>query len=262
VTVYTLFGQTGGGGAATDISSYTMGMQFTLSQNATLTGIWFYSAATATVLPTGCAVYLMTGAGTGSIVSGSQNNSPSWSGAAGSGWVKCAYASGPTLSTGNTYKVVVLIASQGSPTVTYSATSHYWDSGAGSGGLTSGIITAPNNAGGDGGQDTFANPSASLAYPASSFNATNYWVDVEVTTGGSPQTATASLTVTPAFATTNGYGIPAALTVTPAFAVKKAEGHKQAMTVTPAFQVSGQVSGPGAGGGPPDRHHRRGWTPR
>lgn len=177
--VYTLFGQAGGGTLAGDSSTATLGMQFTLAQNATLTGIWFYSPPGATALPTACAIYLKTGAGTGSIVSGSQINSPSWSGAAGSGWVKASYSSGPVLLTGNTYKVVVL---KDATLNVYSGTSHYWDTGAGSGGLTSGIITAPNSAGGDGGQDTFTEPSASLTYPATMFNATNYWVDLEVMT--------------------------------------------------------------------------------
>ena len=176
MTVYTLFNQTGGGTDPGDGSSYTMGMQFTLSTSATLTGIWFYSFSGSGVLPTACAVYHMTGAGAGSIVSGSQNNSPTWSNTAGNGWVKCSYGSGPTLSASTVYKVAVLGTSG-----FYSLTSHYWDSGAGASGLTSGIITAPNNAGGDGGQDTF-NAGGSLAYPASSFNAGNYWVDVEVTT--------------------------------------------------------------------------------
>jgi hypothetical protein len=179
MAVYTLFGQTGSGALASDTNPYTMGMQFTLSQSATLTGIWFYSASGAGALPSGCAVYLMTGAGTGTIVSGSENDSPSWSGAAGSGWVKCSYSGGPTLAASTTYKVVIL---KPNGTNSYSTTSHYWDgAGAGASGLTSGIITAPNNAGADGGQDAF-NAGASLAYPSSSFNATNYWVDVEVTT--------------------------------------------------------------------------------
>ncbi len=179
MTVYTLFGQQAtGSSVADDANTYSMGMQFTLSESAALTGIWFYSAGSANALPAGCAVYHMTGAGAGSIVAGSENDSPSWSGTAGSGWVKCAYGSGPTLTASATYKVVIL---KSGAEFVYSATSHYWDSGAGASGLTSGIITAPNNAGGDGGQDTFASPSASLTYPDSSFNATNYWVDVEVT---------------------------------------------------------------------------------
>lgn len=174
----TVFGQAGGGTIASDTASYAMGMQFTLSLGAPLTGIWFYSAAGAVQLPAGCAIYQMTGAGTGAQVTGTGNSSPSWSGAAGSGWVKCAYGGSVTLTSGTTYKVVV--TNGGGGNFWYSATANYWTTGgAGSGGITSGIITAPDTSGGDGGQDTFVT-STVLAYPTTSFNATNYWVDVEV----------------------------------------------------------------------------------
>ena len=63
----------------------------------------------------------------------------------------------------------------------YGSTANYWTSGAGGAGITNGPLSAPNNAGGDGGQDTF-NQSATLTYPLTSFNATNYWVDPEVAT--------------------------------------------------------------------------------
>jgi len=61
---------------------------------------------------------------------------------------------------------------------------------AGASGITSGPLSAPNNAGGDGGQDTF-NVGGSLTYPSGSFNAANYWLDPEVTAtaaagGGAP----------------------------------------------------------------------------
>jgi len=184
MTTYTVFQQAGGGTIADDSSTYTLGMAFTLSQPATLTGIWFYSAAGANGLPVGCAVYLNTGTGTGTIVAGSENDSPSWSAAAGSGWVRCAYPGGPSLSASVQYKVVVL---KDATSQVYSATSHYWDSGPGSGGITNGILTAPNS--GDGGQDSYVSPSASLTYPASSFNAANYWIDVEVSDGSPPPPA-------------------------------------------------------------------------
>ena len=163
-----------------DTGSYTLGMQFTLSQPATLTGIWFYSAPGAAALPSACAIYLVLGGGTGSLVPGSLNSTPAWSGTAGSGWVRCPYIGGPALAAGSNYKVA---AFYGGGSNWYSATSHYWDIGPGSGGITNGPVTAPS--GGDGGQDTF-DTSASLTYPATAFGAANYWVDVEVTVG-SPQ---------------------------------------------------------------------------
>lgn len=183
MAVYTLFGQSGGDVIVNDATRYVMGMQFSLSQNATLSGIWFYSASGANALPIGCALYLITGANTGTNVSGSTNLSPSWSGAAGSGWVKCSYASGPVLAAGSNYRVCIL---KDASTQVYSATGHYWDTGAGQNGLTSGIITAPKNASADGGnQDAFQTGATDFSagnYPIQSFNAGNYWIDVEVTT--------------------------------------------------------------------------------
>lgn len=200
MTAFTIFGQAGAAAAVTvDNSPYTMGMQFTVSQTVTLTGIWFNSATGALELPEATAVYLMTGAGTGTVVSGTQDSAPAWSGLAGSGWVKNTYNGAVSLTSGNTYKVVILGGTGGANW--YSHTANYWDTGAGSGGLTSGPITAPNNAGGDQGQDTF-HQNTVQAYPDTSFAASNYWVDVELTTAGSSLTRTAALAVTPTFTAT------------------------------------------------------------
>jgi Domain of unknown function (DUF4082) len=176
VTAYTLFGQSGGDTVTSDGSAVSLGMQFSLSQPAALTGIWFWSPPGAGSLPDACVIYLVSSA---TQVAGTLSSSPSWSGAAGSGWVKATYDGSVTLAAGVSYKVVVHHAF-GSDF--YGATSHYWDTGAGQNGQASGIITAPDNAGGDGGQDTFT-AGNSLAYPSSSFGAANYWVDVEVSAG-------------------------------------------------------------------------------
>lgn len=179
MTAYRLWPSTSGpGAAASDTSAYTMGMQFTVSQPAPLTGIWFWSApSNAFSLPTACAIYAVSGT---SIVAGTLNSSPGWSGALGSGWVKCAYNGSVTLAPSTAYKVVCRGGVDGN--FWYSATSHYWDSGAGSGGLSNGPISAPANSGASPGQDSFHAASA-VSYPDTSFNAANYWVDVEVTIG-------------------------------------------------------------------------------
>ncbi len=187
MTVYTLFGQAGGGALQSDTGGYQFGMQFTLSQPAQLTGVWFYSAAAAAALPWQVACWLVTGGGTGSVVPGTQFTGVSWSGAAGTGWIRYAYASPVTLSASTSYKISVGSTSSAPGVNWYSANGSYWVAGgAGQSGLTSGIITAPNSAGGDGGQDTYTTTPGS--YPATSFSGGNYWVDLEVTTsgGGSP----------------------------------------------------------------------------
>jgi Domain of unknown function (DUF4082) len=254
VTKYTLFSQTGGGTLTSDANDYTMGVQFSVSQACTLTGIWWYSVSGATALPGTIALYSVSGGGSGTLV---HSETPSWSGAAGSGWVNAEFSSPPSLTASTNYKACVGIS--GVAGNWYSSTSNYWSSGAGSGGITNGPLSAPNNAGGDGGQDTF-HAGATLTYPATSFSAGNYWVDPEVQPSGAANTATGSLTVTPAFAVKKAEAHVQAMTVTPAFALVKAEGHKQALTVTPVFSALG-VKNFGKGG-TPDRHHRRSWNPR
>jgi Domain of unknown function (DUF4082) len=173
MAVYTLFGQPASPASLiTDPSSYTFGIQFSVSQSGTLSAIWFYSAPGAASLPQDITLYAVSGQ---TLV---HQETASWSGAAASGWVRAAFTSPPSLTSGTSYKGTVSATSTlGS---WYSATSHYWDTGAGQNGISNGPLSAPNNAGGDGGQDTF-NTSLSPAYPATSFNATNYWMDVEVT---------------------------------------------------------------------------------
>ena len=66
-------------------AGYTLATEFQLSQSCTLDNIWFYSASGATALPTRCAIWNVASQ---TVVTGTDNTSPSWSGAAGSGWVR------------------------------------------------------------------------------------------------------------------------------------------------------------------------------
>ena len=173
---YTLFSQGATGSSlASDPSGYTMGVQFSFSTTgATLTAVWFYSASGAAVLPQTIALYAVSGA------SLTHQEAASWSGAAGTGWVRAAFTSPPSVTAATSYKACVFQATSAN---WYSATAHYWDSGPGSGGITNGPLSAPNNGASDSGQDTF-HAGGSLSYPGSSFNAANYWVDPEVTIPG------------------------------------------------------------------------------
>lgn len=194
MTTYRLWPSTSGGALSPDSSAYTMGCQFTVSQQCTLHAIWWWSPSGAGVLPSVSAIYLVTGTGTGTIVSGTQDNSPSWSGSQGSGWVSVAYGDTTVLAPGNSYKVVIVLP--GTDSNQYGATAHYWDTGAGASGITNGPLTGVNNAVGDGGQDTY-NTGGSLTYPDSSFSAANYWVDVEVTPVLPPPTVLYSMRTFP-----------------------------------------------------------------
>lgn len=190
VATYDLFGQPAGfSSLAADSTDYTMGVQWevTLSggQTAVLAGIRWYSPAGATVLPDHIALYAVAGR---SLVA---SQVASWSGAAGSGWVTALFGSLPALASATFYKGAILKGNGGAGNF-YGAIGAYWSSGLGAAGVTSGPLFAPNNAGADGGQDTF-NAATSLTYPLSSFNAANYGVDVvvQVTTPAPPAVAAA-----------------------------------------------------------------------
>jgi hypothetical protein len=164
------------GAAASDTSGYTLGTEFELSASCTLDNIWFYSGSGVSVLPTRCAIWSVSSQ---SEVSGTDNTSPSWSGAAGSGWVACPY-SGVTLPAGD-YKVAVFY---GGGSEWYHVTTGYWATGGtGANGITDGPLTAPSaSAAASPGQGTYN--SGSWAYPqsfASAGNGENYWIDVEAT---------------------------------------------------------------------------------
>jgi hypothetical protein len=159
-----------------DTDGYTLATEFQLSKSCTLDNIWFYSAPGAATLPTRCAIWNVSSQ---SVVSGTDNSSPAWSGAAGSGWVSCG-SSGVTLPAGD-YKVTVFY---GGGSEWYQATNGYWDTGGpGANGITAGPVTAPGtSAATSPGQCTYN--WGSWAYPqtyASAGDGENYWIDVEVT---------------------------------------------------------------------------------
>jgi hypothetical protein len=154
-----------------------MGIEFILSADGFLSEIRFYSGSGADGLPIGSAIYDVS---TETIVTGTENLAPSWSGLAGSGWVKVLYDGSIRLTAGIVYKSCILKPSTSSRV--YCSTPHYWDTGDGASGITSGIISAPNTTSSDGGQDSFNSPGPdSFTYPASSFLGSNYWIDVGIT---------------------------------------------------------------------------------
>ena len=177
-------------------NGYTFGTQFVLSATCTLNNIWFYSAAGAPVLPARCAIW---DESTGLVVPGTDNATPTWSGAAGSGWVSCSYST-ITLPPGH-YRVSVFY---GGGQQWYAVTTSYWTTGVGSAsGISTGPLTAPNNASATSPGQSVYNNAAIWSYPnlwSVAGNGENYWIDVEVTPLVPPGGA-ASFTFT---ATANG----------------------------------------------------------
>ena len=164
------------GAAAGSDAGYTLATEFKLSQSCVLDNIWFYSASGAGALPTRCAIWSVN---TQSVVSGTDNTTPSWSGSAASGWVSCSY-SGVTLPAGD-YKVAVFYG--GSANWFLFSTGYWGSGGPAASGITTGPLTAPGTSGATSpGQSTYN--VAAWAYPntyGSAGNGENYWVDVEVT---------------------------------------------------------------------------------
>ncbi len=164
----------GAGPISSDTAGYTLATEFQLSASCKLDNIWFYSASGAGALPARCAIWDVSSQ---TVVAGTDNTSPSWSGAAGSGWVSCAY-SGVTLPAGD-YKVAVYY---GGGSAWYQAALDYWTSGPGASGITAGPVTAPSASGGHRFRPGHL-PFRLLGLPADlrHRHGENYWVDAEVT---------------------------------------------------------------------------------
>lgn len=152
-------------------TGFTLGKQFSLSRACTANNAWFYSPATVSVLPSAAGFYRTSDQSLVAV-----NNSPSWSGAAGGGWVSAPFT-GVTLPAG-TYKYVVF---QGSNAIWNVAVANYYTTGFGGSGLTAGPITVPNNASAlSPGQESY-HQGAALAYPDTSAGPFAYGLDLEVT---------------------------------------------------------------------------------
>ena len=111
-TIYGQANPTGVTGYATTTETSTnYGLWFTVSTAGTLTAIWFYSPSGATSLPTGTSLFSQTAQGTGTLLN--SNASPTWSGAAGSGWVQDTTFPATSLSTGVVYDAAYFAGSGG-----------------------------------------------------------------------------------------------------------------------------------------------------
>jgi hypothetical protein len=150
----------------------TLGTQFSLSSQQGLYGIWFYSVPTALAFPSAVVIWKTDG----TKLAGTENLSPTWIGALGSGWIRCAFDGSVPLQASTTYVVSVY---HDASALWRTNTGNFWTSGIGSAGLTSGPITAPNNAGSLHGQGI---TSVGYTYPTTSGAGQNFWADVEVGT--------------------------------------------------------------------------------
>ena len=218
---------------AADTSPVNLGVKFTASSSGFITGVRFYKESD------------NTGAHTGTLWSstGALLASGTFTGESGSGWQELEFSSPVAVTAGTTY-----VASYHTDTGHYAATLQ---------GLASAVTNGPLTALASGG--VYAYGSGNV-FPSSSFNASNYWVDVvySQSAGSTPPSVTS---VTPAAGAT-GVAVSVAPSATfsqavvqntVSFTVKDASGNSVAGTVgfnagntvatfTPASSLAGSTA--------------------
>jgi hypothetical protein len=179
MTAYTIFGQGatsgiaggGGGGAA----SYGCERYATVA--GTYTGLWFFSPPGDAGVPLPDQIGLFNLAGT--LL---QSNAPTWSGIAGSGWIRAPFTSPALVGAGVHVKGVIHDTPGGGNWLLLAAV--YWAvGGPGASGLSSGPLNAPSDAASSSGQEAFAT-GATLAYPGTPGGGFEIWIDPEFTPSG------------------------------------------------------------------------------
>jgi hypothetical protein len=186
----TIFGQaTPGSSDTNDPSGVELGVKFTTSANAVVTGVRFYKSAPNTGTHTG-SLWLSTGQ---RLAFGTFTNETA------TGWQTLTFSPGVQVQAGKTY-----IASYRTPTGHYAADGGYFLSkGAGRG-----VVTAPSSIAANG-QGVYQYGGG---FPNSSYNDTNYWVDVTVVTEGAdvtPPSVTTRVPVANATGVSPGTGVTA-----------------------------------------------------
>jgi hypothetical protein len=161
VTAQSLFlpGDTPGTVTVNDPSAVELGVKFQASTNGSITGISFYKGPQ------------NTGTHIGDLwsASGSLLATASFTNETASGWQEVNFSSPVAITAGTTY-----VASCHTNTGEYSADGNYF---AAAHTDINGTLTAPSSSS-SGGNGVYAYGSSSL-FPNNSYNATNYWVDVE-----------------------------------------------------------------------------------
>lgn len=237
MTSYTLFGQATPSGVSSGAGNAgTNGLHFTVSEACTLNGIWHYSPSTSTQLPTTIGLFTTQASpSTGTLV---HSETPSWSGAAGSGWVYAAFSSPPSLTAGTDYMAANFRDDAVNEWfVLYAVT---WP-------VSSGPLTAPKDTGaGQGWYDT-GTPTA-LTFPATQIAGDNYGMDVQVT----PAVVTVALPVAQVAAAAEQPGTAAGPVALQAAQVTDAAPVPSASVAAalPAAQVTDAALPPGVQIGP------------
>lgn len=168
MTDYRIWPATNGPGADNADNAINLGTQFSVSAQGWVIAIRYYRS-TANINPDDLRLWQVD-----SAVVGTSLASVVPPAAGSTGWQEVALATPIELTPAQVYKVVAHMPTH------FVVTPNYWTIGAGSAGITNGILTAQSHAASTGGQGTFTY-NASPVFPTSTFNGGNYWVDVVVT---------------------------------------------------------------------------------
>ncbi len=144
-----------------DTGAVELGVKFTSSVLGKITGIRFYKG------PQNLGTHI----GNLWTTGGTRLATATFTNETASGWQQVNFTTPVSIQANTTY-----VASYYAPRGFYSANSNYFANA-----LVNGTLTAPANAGVAGGNGVYAY-SATSKFPNSTFNATNYWVDVVFTT--------------------------------------------------------------------------------
>ena len=154
-----------GAADSTDTTSVELGVQFKATQNGTISGIRFYKEPDNTGTHTGT---LWTASGT-ELATGTFSNEST------AGWQELDFSTPVSITAGTTY-----VASY------HTTTGHYAETASG---LTSAVTNGPLTALANGGVYAYG---SSTTFPSSTFQSSNYWVDVVFQPDTSPPSVTAT----------------------------------------------------------------------
>lgn len=160
--------------------SYTLTVEFILSEACSVQKLWFYSGSGCAILPSRCGIWSVTSQ---TEVAGSDNASPSWLSApntaasAAAGWCYVDYSSANLTLPAGKYRAAVY--STGA-SAWFNYMQGYWSAGGlGSTGAGNGPVSVPTTADADSpGQG--GSLEGSWGYPNSASSGNNFWVDIEV----------------------------------------------------------------------------------
>lgn len=189
MAIYRLWPATNGPATPdTDPTDYTLGVEFEVTSAADLIAYYFWHASGQGGGTKDFRTWSVTTATTGSAVSGTDASNGAWTAGA---WNRVPLASPVALTPTQRYRAgIAFTVANG-----YSSTANYWSSGAGSAGITNGPLYAPNNADSVGARQSPYVDVGTPTYPSLTFNASNYWLDVEVDDGVEPDPGVIPLVV-------------------------------------------------------------------